>query len=82
MNPIGGYFELEIDDKGTIYHDNAVRVNSGRSALYYILRQSNYSKLYIPYYTCDVILQPLKRLNLKYSFYYLDDHFMPIVEKN
>ena len=33
MNPIGGYFELELNDYGSVYHDKAIAVNSGRNAL-------------------------------------------------
>ena len=78
MNYIGGYFELELKDNGTIYHDHAIAVNSGRNALEYILRSNkNLKKLYIPYYICEVILQPIKKLNLEFEYYYLDDNFIP-----
>ncbi len=75
--PIGGYLELELNDFGSVYHDNAVAVNSGRNALEYILLANNYQKIYIPYYTCDVMLQPLKRQNISFEFYYLNRDFTP-----
>ena len=66
MNAIGGYFELELRDYGTVYHDMGAALNSGRNALEYILRSGpRYDNVYLPYYTCDVMLQTLKRL--KYS---------------
>lgn len=74
---IGGYFELELNDFGSIYHDNLVALNSGRNALEYILIQKGYKKIYVPYYTCDVTLQPLKRQNVDYEFYFLDKDFYP-----
>jgi len=81
MIPIGGYFELELNNFGSVYHDKAIAVNSGRNALEYILLVNNYKKIYIPYYTCDVILHPIKKLNLPYEFYYLDKNFNPKVKK-
>lgn len=78
MKEIGGYFELELNDFGSVFHDNAVAVNSGRNALQYILTANKkYNRIWIPYYTCDVILQPLKRLNYKYNFYNLTEDLLP-----
>jgi hypothetical protein len=75
---IGGYFELELNDFGSIYHNDLVALNSGRNALKYILKQSNYKRIYIPYYTCDVILQPLEELGIEYEFYHINHKFEPI----
>ena len=75
---IGGYFELELNDFGSIYHDNLTVTNSGRNALKFILLQKQYKKLYIPYYTCDVTLQPLNDLGISYEFYRIDQNFEPI----
>ena len=73
---IGGYFELELN-KNEEYHKAAVKLNTGRNAFEYILRAYNYKKVFIPYYTCDVMLEPLKKLNIKYEFYRIDKRFMP-----
>lgn len=77
MREIGGYFELETNDFVSVYHDNAIAVNSGRNALEYILLANKYTKIYLPYYTCDVSLQPIKKLNIDFEFYYLDKDFFP-----
>ena len=55
MESIGGYFSLELP-KYEEYHKDAIRLNTGRNCLEYILRARRYSKVYIPYYTCEVIL--------------------------
>lgn len=71
---IGGYFELEIPDRGGFLHDDGVLLNSGRNALEYVLRSlPDVRHLWIPYYTCEVILEPIKKLNLSFSFYQIDD---------
>ena len=78
MNAIGGYLQLELNDNKTIFHDNAIAVNSGRNALEYILLSNKlYKKIYMPYYICDVILQPIKRLKIDYEFYKLTPDFEP-----
>lgn len=71
MEAIGGYFSLELPIiKEDWIHKNGIHLNSGRNALEYILRSiSDIKCLWIPYYTCDVVLEPLKKLNISYSFY-------------
>jgi len=77
---IGGYFGLELANHKNLYHDHLTRVNYGRSALEYILRAKGYKKLYIPYYICDVILQPLIKLNVEYEFYHINTNLEPKVD--
>lgn len=74
MEPIGGYFSLEISLHEE-YHKDAIRLNTGRNSLEYILRARGYKKVYIPYYTCDVILEPFKKLDIPYEYYHIDIHF-------
>ena len=71
MQAIGGYFSLELP-KGTEYHKNAIRLNTGRNCLEYILRARGYKKVYIPYYICEVILEPFGKLGVSYEFYHID----------
>lgn len=77
MQAIGGYFELELYTK-PLYHKNALALNSGRNAFEYILLANNYKKVYIPYFTCDVILQPLSRNNIAYEYYAINEHLEPV----
>lgn len=71
MEPIGGYFGLEIPH-GSEFHKDAIRLNTGRNCLEYILRARGYKKVYLPYYTCDVVLEPFIKLGIKYEFYHID----------
>ncbi len=79
IDAIGGYFELELN-KGAEYHSNANRLNSGRNALEYILKVKAYKKIYLPYYTCDVMLEPIQKLNLEVDFYHIDLTFKPVFD--
>ena len=71
---IGGYFELELP-KYKEYHANALKLNSGKNCLEYLLCCRKYRKVYIPYYTCDVILKPFQKLGIAYQFYHINLQF-------
>lgn len=74
---IGGYFGLELQSGGE-YHMGLTALNTGRNAFEYILRARSYRHVYIPYYTCDVLLEPLLKLNITYDFYSIDEMLEPI----
>lgn len=74
---IGGYFELELPVREE-YHNNALRLNTGRNAFEYVLRAKRYKKVYLPYYTCDAMFEPINKLGLDYEFYSIDSNFVPI----
>ena len=71
---IGGYFSLELPLL-TEYHHDAIRLNSGRNCLEYILLSRKYKNVYIPYYICDAILQPFVKLGINYKFYHINFDF-------
>ncbi len=73
---IGGYFELELRC-GQVYHSEAIALNSARHCLEYILRVREYRKVYIPYYTCNVVLAPIQRLGIEFARYEVDAKLNP-----
>lgn len=79
MKAIGGYFELELNKKGE-YHQEAIRLNTGRNAFEYLLLANSYTKVYIPFFTCDVLLEPLKKHQIEYEFYNIDKQFEPLFD--
>jgi hypothetical protein len=74
ITPIGGYFELELP-RFPEYHSSARALNSGRFCLEYILRCRKYEKVYVPYFTCDSVVEPLVRLGVPYEFYHIDEEY-------
>ena len=74
MEAIGGYFPLELPQREE-YHKNAIRLNTGRNCLEYILRVRGYKKVYVPYYTCEAVIEPINKLGIPYEFYHIDIHF-------
>lgn len=76
---LGGYLEFDFLSKGGI-HSSAIAVNTGRNGLRYILRVKKYSKIYIPYFTCDVVLNTIKQEGLKYEFYCITESLEPVFD--
>lgn len=70
--PVGGYFSLELPLVEE-YHKDALRLNTGRNCLEYILQSRGYKKVYLPYYICSVVLEPFEKLGVQYVFYYVDE---------
>lgn len=79
MKPIGGYFELELN-KGVQYHSDAIKLNSGRNALQYILMAGKYQRIYMPLYTCDVLLHAVKTTGVDTEFYSINQELEPIFD--
>lgn len=79
MEPIGGYFSLELNE-GRERHSLAIHLNAGRYALEYILKARKYRKVYLPYYICDSVLEPIKRQGIKYEFYHINEQLEPAAE--
>ena len=83
MKPIGGYFELELL-KASLYHQT-LALKSGRAAFHWILK-NNRKNVYIPFYTCNALLEPIKRIDIPFEFYglnqALEPKFLPNLEKD
>jgi len=79
MGSIGGYLGWEFP-VGQEYHDRLLRLNTGRNAFEYILRLRKYTKIYLPYYSCDALLEPVKKRSIDYVFYHIDDQLDPVID--
>ena len=73
MESIGGYFSLELPQRDE-YHKDALRLNTGRNCLEYVLRARGYKKVYVPYYTCEAVMEPVIKLDIPYEYYHVDIH--------
>jgi hypothetical protein len=76
MKEIGGYFELEINLIKE-YHSHAIKLNSVRNALRYILESRKPEKVYLPLYCCNAVLEPFESLGINYEFYRLTKKMAP-----
>jgi len=79
IKTLGGYMGLQLQ-KGKPYYPDLIRLNTARNSLEYILITKAYTTIYLPYFTCEVLLEPIKRLNLYYHFYKIDENMDPIID--
>lgn len=83
MKEIGGYFNLELADRGGFLHDDGILLNSCRNALEFVLLSLRPKRIWLPKYTCDSVLQPVKHLKLNYCFYSIDKNLeIPLLSLN
>lgn len=75
IKAIGGYFELADKDCecGQMPVDG-IALNTCRNALEYIILQLlDVKRIFVPYYTCEAVIEPLKRLPIAYEFYHINE---------
>lgn len=75
--PIGGFYELEIPKKKGTYHSKALALTNGRACLSLILDIEKPTKVYIPFYTCFALYEPLIKKNIEVAFYAVDENLEP-----
>ncbi|MBG6234378.1 hypothetical protein IWX76_000933 [Pedobacter sp. CAN_A7] len=79
MPSIGGYLELQLP-KGEELYPTLLKLNTGRNAFEYILKVKRYKLVHIPYYTCEVILEPLKKLGIQFQYYTINEQMDPVLD--
>ena len=79
MKSIGGFFELQLSN-GNEYYPELIKLNTARNCFEYLLKSRAYSLAYIPYFTCEVMLEPLEKLGIPYQFYTIDDQLNPVLD--
>lgn len=76
----GGYLPLELP-RGREYFaglgSDVQRLNCARSAIYAALEQCGAAKVWLPWYNCETVQEPLRRLGVPYGLYLLDDELFP-----
>jgi hypothetical protein len=79
VRTFGGYMGLQLSDNLSFYPD-LIPLNTARNSLEYILTIMGYDTIYLPYFTCEVILEPIRKLGLFYHFYEVDKQLNPIID--
>jgi hypothetical protein len=74
---IGGYFELELATGTGEYHTAALRLQSARAALLALLQQGQPSAVWLPWYLCHSMLEPLQACGIRVHRYGLDAQLRP-----
>lgn len=75
VDAIGGYFELaDKDCECGRMPVHGIALNTCRNALEYIILQlPDAKRVYVPCYTCEAVIEPLKRLPIEYVFYHINE---------
>lgn len=79
MKPLGGYLGLQLT-KGQEFYPLLLKLNTGRNALEYILKVRRYTLVHLPYYTCEVIMEPIRKLGIQFQYYTIDNHMDPVLD--
>lgn len=77
---IGGYLELDVNT-GSIYHDDAIALISGRAALQYLIKLKKIRKIFLPFFICDSVVEACRKEHIYFEFYHIDRNFRPIFGK-
>ena len=69
---IGGYFELELPQAEASLHGDALRFQSSRAAFLALLRAGRPTAVWMPWYICDAMIEPLRMTGTPVKRYRLD----------
>ncbi|MFJ2988287.1 hypothetical protein ACIPF8_10495 [Collimonas sp. NPDC087041] len=69
---IGGYLSLEIPRAGAEYHRDALRYQSSRAAFLALLRAHRPTAVWMPWYICESMLEPLATSGIPIKRYEID----------
>lgn len=74
MKELGGFFQLELHPIKK-FHANSLALNSARNCFKYILQAKKPTKIYLPAYCCDSLIDVLISENIDFEFYHIDVFF-------
>lgn len=77
MREIGGYIELDTY-RLPMLHENAIKLNCGRNALWYLIKARGIRRIWMPKFMCDSCEGVLKKENVIISFYSIGLDFRPM----
>jgi len=77
MKPIGGFLEFELPQIGQSFHPEAVALSTGRGGIRFMLQHLDIEKCYVPFYSCDSVLDPFEAEGIEIEFYEIDEQLEP-----
>lgn len=67
-------------ENGQEHYPLLLKLNTGRNAFEYLLKVKRYTAVFLPYFTCEVLLEPLIRLGIQYQFYTINEKLDPVLD--
>tara|TARA_S200000501_G_scaffold371159_1_gene413689 strand:+ start:6020 stop:6961 length:942 start_codon:yes stop_codon:yes gene_type:complete len=77
MKVIGGYLNLDLSESNYSNDSRNLLLSTGRACLNLILQKEKPKKLYVPYYICDSLLEPILLNKIQFEYYSLNDNLEP-----
>ena len=74
---IGGYLKSDLLKKDVKPYFSSTLFSNARTCLSVILDNLSISKLYIPSYICNSLIDLIRKKNIKYEVYQIDLSFLP-----
>lgn len=71
---IGGFFEFELSKGNNEYHSDAIKLSTGRACISYILKKTRCQKVFLPFYCCDALFEPMIEVGVEFEFYALNEN--------
>lgn len=81
MKEYSGFFELELPKRKPYHKEGALKLNTARHCILYVVLAKKYKKIYLPYYICDTVENLLNKYNIETEYYFLNDNFYPVFDK-
>ncbi len=79
MMEYGGYLEMEHYN-GKEFHNNCIKLNTGRNCLRYLILAKKIKKIFLPSYICDSVIDICLKENVDINYYCIDNNFRPIID--
>jgi hypothetical protein len=71
---IGGFLELELfKQPGPGYHAGALALQNARACISHIISRTQVQLVWLPYYTCNALIEPFEQAGVAYRFYALNE---------
>ncbi len=78
IEPIGGFFELELAIKKE-YYPNLLRFNYARHVISTFFKKKNIQKVWIPTFICEVVEESLLKEGLIIQYYHINSILRPVL---
>lgn len=77
MKEYGGYFDIDTY-RLPMLHEGSLSLNCGRNCLAYLIESKQISKIKLPYYLCNSVIDICKKYGVRISFYHINERFQPL----
>lgn len=75
---IGGYFSLEVQETNKNTVNKKVYLQSARACFQVLLESSEVSRVWLPYYICDAVVDTINELEVDIQYYSITKDFIPL----